>query len=94
MGVLLVGGMVFIVSVLWQKASEEALSAAAKASCPGGYADLTGRGVILESQMQDRTLRLMLEKEPGKHEILVLDNCTGKVISNLIYDTDTGYTRR
>lgn len=92
LGVILIGGMVFLCTALWKEVAGYTPPAPVTA-CSGGKADLSGRGIIVESRMEGGNLRLMLERAPGRNEMLVIDSCTGAITSSLVITTDSGIER-
>lgn len=83
LGLMLIGGTLLLAVGLWHK-----MFNAETAACSGGTVDLTGRGRIVDSVVEGKIVRVILEKEGGD-EVVTLDLCTGKILSALSIVADT-----
>lgn len=83
MGLLLIGGTMFLAAVVWKKVSNDAVHARMQAECPGAQVDLKGRGAVVATEMDKKTLRLTLKSGPGKLEVVSVNLCTGKIEGTL-----------
>lgn len=88
MGLVLMGGTVMLVGMVWKKISAEGKGAAPVYACAGGSEDLKGRGVVTDSVVEGNKLRLTLQQPGGILEIVTLDMCGGKESSALRVQTD------
>ena len=88
MGVLLIGGTVLLMAVVWKKVSQEAMKAHAASECAGGKIDLTGRGKIVNRMTDGHIVRIELKKQAGQDETVSIDLCTGKIVGALVIDSD------
>jgi hypothetical protein len=88
MGLLLIGGTVLLGTLVWKKIAAETSGLHATADCPGGNVDLKGRGTMVDSVVDGHTMRVTLEKNNGKNEMVMIDICSGKIIGSLTLDTD------
>ena len=92
MGLLLLGGTVLLMGLVWKKVAAGEAGAALSAGCPGGNVDLKGRGSIVDSTMEGRSMRVLLEKGDNHRELVTIDMCSGKVVSALAIESDPAPT--
>src|SRR5690606_2299357 len=78
LGMLLIGGILLFGFLLWEKKAQNT-----SGRCPGGEVDLKGRGAVIDSSLDGRTLRLTLEPQEHTQEIIMLDVCSGKITGKL-----------
>jgi hypothetical protein len=88
MGLLLIGGTVLLFGIILKKMSQEKNMPPVVQECKGGALDLKGRGLVMESKLENNVLRLTLEKGPGHTEMLTVDACSGEITSTLVIDSD------
>ena len=84
MGVLLMAATVMMMTVVWNKASQEDV----KQTCQGGILDLTGRGKITNKLINNDIVRITLQKQVGREEIVSADLCSGKILGRLSIEAD------
>ena len=84
MGVLLMVATVMMMTVIWTKAAKEDT----KQACQGGKLDLTGRGKIISQLINNDIVRITLQKQTGREEIVSADLCSGKILGSLSIESD------
>lgn len=79
MGILLVVGFLVTVAGAWFKFKAKS---AAVSACISEPIDLKGHGTLRSSSMTDGVLTLIFAKKAGEIEIVTLNSCSGKILSN------------
>lgn len=88
MGFLLVGGTVLLAAIVWKKVTAETSPVAQVAECSPAPVDLTGHGTLVETMMEGRALRAVLQKKSGETEVYTINLCSGAITGKFTLKTD------
>jgi hypothetical protein len=88
MGLIMIGGTVMLVAMVWKKVNADANGTSAAYACAGGEADLAGRGQVLELSRDGKVMYVTLQKDAQHVEVATVDLCSAKVKSSLMLVVD------
>ncbi len=83
--ILLIGGTLFLMGLTWKRVTNDS-DPRLSGNCPGGVIDLKGHGMIVDTTVDGQIMRLSLEKREGKSETVLIDMCSGRVVTNLLIE--------
>lgn len=90
MGIVLIGGTLFLVALIWQAVSKPSGPSAAISTCQDSVVDLSARGEVSRYFVEGRQLFAVIQ-HPGKPDhVVVIDHCTGDIQRVLTVQDGTG----
>jgi hypothetical protein len=87
LGLILVGAIVLLAGLVWKRTADTP-ALAALADCSGGHVNLKGHGMLVDTGFEEKTMRVTMEKAEGQSEIMLIDICSGKIMTTLTLETD------
>lgn len=98
MGALLLGGTALLAMVVYGKFSQKQAAGSNAALALGrcaqdGNVDLRGRGAISASHVDGHVVRMVLAREAGRHEVVAVDVCQGRILSAVTVLSDAAAAR-
>ena len=87
LGLILVGAIVLLAGLVWKRTADTPV-VTTTADCPGGHVNLKGHGMLIDSGFEEKTMRVTMEKSEGQSEVMLIDVCTGKVLTTLTLESD------
>lgn len=79
MGIVLIGGTVFLVALIWQAVTNPKTTTSAAKPCHSSVVDVRDRGNISQYFLQGNHLFAVVKTVGKPDNILVIDHCTGDV---------------
>lgn len=88
MGLVLMGGTVVLVGLVWKKIAQEGAKPGLTSQCAAVAVDLSGRGALLRHEQDGSKIRLVLHGHNHEMSFITLDSCTGQKLNDVTITAD------